>query len=117
MLGLHKWLHHKGILDNQGARLALHLDEVQSLIANPTAFKDCKVVRVPMGEDSVVCFCSFLQGIGKLGENSGVISGGKCSGVHDGESVTDFCDIVNKFFLFFSNNFYRAIVFCGDFIR
>ena len=94
---------------------------MQRLIANPTAFKDCKVVRVPMAENAIVCFCSFLQGIGKLGENSGVISGGKCSGVHDGESVTDFCDKVNNFFFFFfnlfSNDFHRPIVFCGDFIR
>lgn len=37
--------------------------------------------------------------------------------LHDGESVTVFCGGVNDFLLFFSNNFYRAIVFIGDFMR
>lgn len=94
---------------------------MQSLIPYPSTFKDCKVVSVPMGEDSVVGFHAFYKRIGKLGENGGVISGGKCGSVHDGESVTVFCGGVNNFFFFFfnlfSNDFHRPIVFCGDFIR
>ena len=51
-----------------------------------------------MRENSVVGFCSFFEDHSELGLN--------CCEVlwafHDGESVTDFCDEVNKFLLFFS---------------
>jgi hypothetical protein len=49
------------------------LNEVQRLIANPTFFKDCEVVFIPMRKDSIVGICSFNKEINKFCVNGGEV--------------------------------------------